>query len=317
MPLISIIIPVFNEEANVSLAYENVVNVFSVMQKAYDIEFIFADNHSTDQTFEILKDLAKTDMRVKAIRYNRNYGFQRSLLTAYRHASGDAAIQIDCDLQDPPSLFPEFLRLWEEGHDVVVGIRRTRQENKLLTWCRRCFYSFLDGISEDNITQNAGDFRLVDRIILNILYHINDHTPYVRGLISSLATNETAVPYDRARRLHGESKFPMRKLASFGLNGIFGHSTIPLRLAAYLGIIISVVTLLLTSFYILGALLFRETWPSGFATIAILTLFGISLNGIFLGVIGEYIGRIYRQIRQRPLTVIEQRINMPEKEAEK
>jgi len=213
--------------------------------------------------------------------------------------------------------FPEFLRLWEEGHDVVVGVRRTRQENKLLIWCRRCFYAFLDGISEDNITRNAGDFRLVDRTILNILHHINDHTPYVRGLISSLATNETAVPYDRERRLHGESKFPVRKLVGFALNGILGHSTIPLRLATYLGIIISVVTLLLSGFYILSAWLFGETWPSGFATIAILILFGISLNGIFLGVLGEYIRRIYLQIQQRPLTVIEKKINIPEKEAEK
>jgi polyisoprenyl-phosphate glycosyltransferase len=317
MSLISIIIPVFNEEANVRRAYQNVVNEFLVMQKEYDVEFIFADNHSTDQTFEILKDIAKADMRVKVIRYNRNYGFQRSLLTAYLHASGDAAIQIDCDLQDPTSLFPKFLQLWEEGHDVVVGVRRTRQENKLLTWCRRCFYAFLDGISEDNIMRNAGDFRLIDRAILNILHHINDHTPYVRGLISSLATNETAVPYDRERRLHGKSKFPVRKLVGFALNGILGHSTIPLRLATYLGITISVVTLFLSSSYILGALLFGETWPSGFATIAILILFGISLNSIFLGVLGEYIRRIYLQIQQRPLTVIEQIINIPEKEAER
>jgi dolichol-phosphate mannosyltransferase len=264
----------------------------------------------------VLKELASVDKRVKVIRYNRNYGFQRSLLTAYRHASGDAAIQIDCDLQDPPSLFPEFLRLWEAGHDVVVGIRRSRQENRLLTWGRHRFYAFLDVISEDNLTRDAGDFRLVDRTVLDVLHRINDHSPYVRALVSSLAVNEAAVPYDRASRLHGMSKFPVSKLVGFGLNGIFGHSTIPLRLATYFGILISVAAMLLGAFYFAAALLYRSTWPSGFATMAILILFGIGVNGIFLGVLGEYIGRIYQQTRQRPLTVIMQRLNMPEKEPE-
>jgi dolichol-phosphate mannosyltransferase len=206
--------------------------------------------------------------------------------------------------------------LWEDGHDVVVGVRRSRQENKLLMWCRRCFYALLDRISEDNITRNAGDFRLVDRTILNHLHRINDHAPYVRGLISSLAFNAAAVPYDRALRLHGASKFPLRKLMGFALNGILGHSMIPLRLATFAGIIISVITFLLSCSYVLGALLFGKSWPSGFATTAVLILFGISLNGIFLGVLGEYVGRIYEQTRQRPLTVIEQRINILEKETE-
>src|SRR5947209_12736166 len=158
MALISVVMPVYNEEANIRRAYEAVEKVFASME-GYDHEYVFADNHSDDGTFSVLTELAKGDERVKVIRYNRNYGFQRSLLTAYRYASGDAAIQIDCDLQDPPALFPEFLALWEQGHDVVVGIRRNRQEQKLLAWARSRFYAFLNSISEDNITRDAGDFR--------------------------------------------------------------------------------------------------------------------------------------------------------------
>jgi glycosyltransferase involved in cell wall biosynthesis len=182
--LISLVMPVYNEEANIDRAYTALTNLFANLP-AYDYEFIFTDNHSTDRTFEKLDAIAKSDPRVKVIRFNRNYGFQRSLLTAYRHAAGDAAIQIDCDLQDPPELIPTFLELWSQGHDVVVGLRRRRQEPALLTLARRWFYILLSRISEDQITRDAGDFRLVDRSILDLLSGVNDFNPFVRGIISS------------------------------------------------------------------------------------------------------------------------------------
>lgn len=309
-PLISIVIPVFNEEQNVVPVYEAVLRVFDAMEKKYRLEFIYTDNHSTDGTFASLRELASRDPRVKAIRFNRNYGFQRSLLTAYRIASGDAAIQIDCDLQDPPELFPKFLELWERGHDVVVGLRRKRQESRLLTWGREIFYRLLNRISEDPLTPDAGDFRLVDRRILDQLHELNHHNPYVRGLISSLATREAGVPYSRRSRQFEQSKFPVRKLVGFALNGIIAHSVLPLRLAAYIGVAISVLTCLLSGFYIVSAIFFGADWPKGFATTTILILFGISLNGIFMGILGEYIGQIYKQVHQRPLTVIEEAIDL-------
>lgn len=312
MPIISVVMPVYNEEGNIRRAFDAVEAVFAEMGGRYEHEYVFADNHSEDGTFAVLTELAKNNKRVKVIRYNRNYGFQRSLLTAYRYASGDAAIQIDCDLQDPPALFPQFLALWEQGHDVVVGIRRNRQEPKPLAWTRSRFYAFLNLISEDNITRDAGDFRLVDRSVLEILKRVNDHTPYVRGLISAVASNEAAVPYDREKRIHGDSKFPVRRLAGFALNGIFGHSTLPLRLATFVGLGVSVVAIVLSAFYLIGALRYGSTWPSGFATTAVLMLFGIGLNGIFLGVIGEYVGRIYQQNKRRPLTVIQKALNVPD-----
>ena len=296
--------PVYNEEANVDRAYAALTAIFQNLPQ-YDLEFVFTDNHSEDRTFERLTALAKADDRVKVIRFTRNYGFQRSLLTAYRNAAGDAAIQVDCDLQDPPELIPQFIALWETGHDVVVGLRRRREEPALLTLGRRIFYALLDRISDDPLTRDAGDFRLVDRSVIDRLKELNDYNPYVRGVVSSFAARETGIPYDRAPRLHGRSKFPLRKLVGFALDGIIGHSVLPLRLASYAGLSISVLVFLLAVLYLFEALLLRNSWPSGFATLVVVTLFGISLNAIFLGIIGEYVSRIYQQVRFRPLVTVE------------
>jgi polyisoprenyl-phosphate glycosyltransferase len=308
-PLISIAIPVFNEERNVLPAYEAVLSVFESLPR-YEIEFVFTDNHSSDGTFARLTELALRDPRVKVLRFNRNYGFQRSLLTAYRHVRGDAAIQLDCDLQDPPSLIPEFVALWEQGHDVVVGVRRHRVEPKTLTLARRAFYALLNLISDDQLTADAGDFRLIDRTILDQVRAIFDVNPYMRGLTSSLALREGTIPYDRRPRQHEKSKFPVRRLFRFAIDGIVGHSIVPLRFASYIGVLVSVLTFALSGFYLVGALLFGSDWPSGFATTTVLLLFSVSLNAIFMGILGEYISRIYQQVRQHPLIVIEKGINI-------
>lgn len=311
--LISLVMPVYNEEANLDRAYNALTTIFEELPQ-YELEFVFTDNHSEDGTFDRLVALAKADKRIKVIRFTRNYGFQRSLLTAYRHASGDAAIQIDCDLQDPPELIPRFIALWEQGHDVVVGLRKRRQESFLLTFGRRAFYALLSRISEDQVTRDAGDFRLVDRSVIDRLKVLNDFNPYVRGAVSSLAAREAGIPYDRVQRIYGRSKFPLRKLMGFALDGILGHSVLPLRLASYAGLIISIGTFLLGMFYVVGALALGRSWPDGFATIVVVTLFGISLNAIFLGIIGEYVSRIYQQVRYRPLVVVEAALNISAEE---
>jgi dolichol-phosphate mannosyltransferase len=307
-PLISIIIPVYNEEDNVARAHATIADVFANL--AYDYEIIFTDNHSLDSTFERIIELANSDTRVRAVRFARNFGFQRSVLTGYRLAHGDAAIQIDCDLQDPPTIFPQFLALWKQGHDVVVGIRRFRDENRLLQWGRQFYYRLLKRISSDNLMLDSGDFRLIDRSILDQLRRIDDASPYTRGLTSLLASNQAGVPYDRAIREHGQSKFPLMKLVGLAVDGFVAHSTAPLRIASFAGITIALVTTIASVVYIFDRLMFGANWPAGFATTTILILFGISLNALFLGVIGEYIGRIYNQSRIRPTTVIERSINM-------
>ena len=194
---------------------------------------------------------------------------------------------------------------------VVVGIRRFRQENELLQWARRSYYRLLKKVSDDNLMLDSGDFRLIDRSVLDQLHLINDVAPYTRGLTSMLATKQTGVPYDRQVRQAGESKFPVAKLIALAVDGLITHSIFPLRLAAYIGIAISIVTCLASFAYIFLRIFFGFYWPAGFATTTVLLLFGISLNGIFLGIIGEYVGRIYNQVRARPTTVIEYSVNFP------
>jgi dolichol-phosphate mannosyltransferase len=308
--LISIVIPVYNEEANVRAAYESVARVFDGLKGRCEFEIIFTDNHSLDQTFARIAEIAKVDPRVRAVRFARNFGFHRSVITGYRLAQGDAAIQLDCDLQDPPELFPEFLALWEKGHDVVVGVRRFRDDGKYLQWGRQFYYRLLKKISSDNLMLDSGDFRLVDRSILDQLRRIDDVSPYTRGLTSLLAANQIGVAYDRVARKEGQSKFPLLKLMGLAVDGFIAHSTVPLRIATAAGIVIAILTAAASFFYLIGRLLFGMHWPEGFATTTILILFGISLNAIFLGIVGEYIGRIYEQIRLRPTTVIERSINL-------
>lgn len=309
--LISVIIPVFNEEGNVERAYEAVKNVFEKeLSNKYDFEIIFTDNHSKDQTYQKLQLLASQDERVCVARFTRNFGFNKSLLTGYRLAKGDAAIQLDCDLQDSPSLFATMLSYWENGHDVIVGKRAKREENFLLQSARKIFYRFLKSISEDNLVLDGGDFRLVDRSILNKLQRIHDPNPYVRGLVSALAAKQAVFPYERQSRKHGKSKFPIRRLFGLAMNGIISHSIIPLRLASLIGLAIATFTLLLALTYLVGKLFYNGHWPSGFTTQVVLILFSIALNAIFLGIIGEYIGRIYKHMRCLPLTIIENVINI-------
>lgn len=308
--LISIIVPVYNEEANVRRAYEAIV---AQLQPREDLSFeiVFTDNHSTDGTFRLLREIAEHDARVRVIRFARNFGFNRSILTGYRLAKGDAAIQIDCDLEDPPELFHEFIRLWRQGHDVVVGVRARRQESPLRTRARNAYYRLLDSISDTRHEMNAGDFRLIDRSVLNQLKMIDDAQPYMRGLVSELARNQGAVPYERTRqREYGESKFPVGQLLKLALEGVFAHSTLPLKLATYVGLSVAAITTTLSGVFLIGRLLQPENWPVGYATTTLLILFGISLNGLFLGVIGEYIGRVYQQVRRRPTVVVERALNV-------
>jgi dolichol-phosphate mannosyltransferase len=313
---ISVVIPVLNERDNVLRAYEEVVVQFERMGPKYKYEIIFSDNHSTDGTEHELIKLAEQDRQVKVLRLARNFGFERSLLTAYRASTGDAVIPIDCDLQDPPALIPSFIRHWEAGHDVVVGIRKKRKEAMLLRLCRHLYYVLVAKIAGgSNLLEDAGDFRLVDRRVVDRLAFVNDSHPYMRGLTSSLAANQIGLPYERDERTAGESKFPIAKLCAFAANGLVSNSLVPLRLATFTGMSAFIISSLFGVYYIISWMLAGQGWPRGFATTTLLLTFGIGLNGIFIGIVGEYVGRIYEQVRRRPTTIIEWSINMDDTSA--
>ncbi len=206
-PLISIVVPVFNEELNIGPFYETVSRQIEPLSGVYDFEFVFTDNHSTDATFTLLRELTQRDQRVHAYRFSRNFGYQRSIMTGYSRARGDAAIQLDVDLQDPPELIGRFLEEWRGGADVVYGIRTKRQEPWLINIQRVLFYRLIDRLSEEKIPVDAGDFRLISRRVIDLLKSFDDAQPYLRGTIATLGFKQVGIPYNRNARVRGESKF--------------------------------------------------------------------------------------------------------------
>jgi dolichol-phosphate mannosyltransferase len=310
--LLSIIVPVYNEEANVEPLYDAVNRTLERIADRYRWEFVFTDNCSTDRTFERLNWLAASDPRVRIYRFTRNFGFQRSILTGYRLARGDAAVQIDCDLQDPPDLILDFVRHWERGYKVVYGVRRSRPEPFLLHGMRRIFYRTVAWLSNDRLPLDAGDFRLVDRCVLDILRLYRDENPYLRGQIATLGYEQIGVAYDRTERKRGETSFGLGSLVSFAIDGIVSHSTLPLRLASLVGVALSILAVLAIAVYLTLWLTYEKSWPAGFATLAILILVSIALNAILLGIIGEYVARMSSQVRPQPLTIVERVVDRAE-----
>lgn len=307
--LISIAVPVLNEAENVEHAYTRVRSVFDSLAPRYEFEIVFTDNHSDDDTFERIQAIAERDPRVRAFRFSRNFGFQRSILAGYRRARGAAAVQLDCDLQDPPELIPRFIELWEQGHHVVYGVRETRKEAARLTFARKSFYRLANMLAEDPLPLDAGDFRLIDRRVLDVLCASNDAQPYLRGAIAAMGFKQIGVPYERERREHGESKFSFGSMLALSLDGILNHSIVPLRLATYTGLVVSLLTFLGTIVFSVGRFVLGQSWPAGFATTTILITLSLSLNALFLGIIGEYLGRIYKQVKHGPNVIVERAID--------
>jgi glycosyltransferase involved in cell wall biosynthesis len=304
-PLISIVLPAYNEELNIRPLFERLHPILAQLSDRFRFEFVVTDNHSTDRTFAVLQEVAAGDPRVRVFRFSRNFGFQRSILTGYMQCRGEAAIQLDVDLQDPPELISVFLDKWQAGADVVYGIRTERSEGRVITFARSLFYRLIDLLSEDKLPVDAGDFRLISRRVIDIVCAYREANPYLRGTIATLGFEQVGVSYARSARKFGESKFPFSKLLSLALDGILNHSTVPLRFATYFGLVTSVLTVVLMLFYAFGRLILGAQWPAGFTTLAALILLSISINAMLLGIIGEYLGRMYRQVRETPLTIIE------------
>ena len=306
--MVSVIVPMYNEVENVKPLLDRLGPVADGLADRYDFEFLFVDDGSSDGTFELLEGLAPKDDRIRILRLSRNFGFQRAIITGLLQCRGDAAIQIDADLQDPPELLPEFLELWEAGNDVVYGVRRGRKEGIMQNFSRRAFYRVINVLSEDHLPPDAGDFRLVSRRVLKALEEVDDYHPYLRGAIASFGFNQVGIPYDRSKRERGESKLRLRKMISLGADGILFHSVIPLRIAMWIGIIMTLIMLVGIGIYVYGGTVLNDELPPGLATTVVLLMTSIILNALFLGIIGAYVGRIYQQVKRRPFTIVAERV---------
>jgi len=306
-PLITICVPVLNEEDNIDRLLQRMTEVASA-NADYEFEFLFTDNASTDETFAKLAEWAMREPRLRALRFSRNFGFQRSILMNLINARGAAAIQIDADLQDPPELITTFLEQWRRGYKVVYGIRRHRVENVVLRALRKIHYRLIRALSEVEVPVDSGDFRLVDRAIIEHLREYHDRSPYLRGTVASLGYPQIGIPYDRAARSAGRSKFNFIKLLALSIDGVCSQSTKPLQFITIFGFGLSAVAGILIIIYLSLFLYGADREWRGFTTIVLLVLASIGINAASVGLLGEYIGRIFGIVRGGPIAIIVDRI---------
>jgi polyisoprenyl-phosphate glycosyltransferase len=305
---ISIVTPCYNEEGNVTLLVERVRAVFADLPE-YTYEHIFADNKSEDNTLSLLKDMAASDTKIKIIANVTNFGQVRSAFNAIKAANGDAVVLLAADLQDPPELIADFIEKWEEGYQVVYGLRAKREESQLLQATRKAYYRLLKAVSEDQLVSDMGEFCLFDKVVLDVFKSLNDANPYIRGLLSSLGFSHVGVPYSMAQRHAGETTTSLVYLCVYALNGFINHTLLPIRLATILGLLTSSVSFLLALGYLILKLIFWDVSPPGIPTLAVGMFFLGGVQLFMLGFIGELVGAIFRQSKNRPLVIEKERIN--------
>jgi glycosyltransferase involved in cell wall biosynthesis len=308
MKTISIVTPCFNEEENVCELAGRVAEIFKGLPQ-YQYEHIFIDNASTDRTVPILKEIAAGDKRVKIIVNARNFGHIRSPYYGLLQARGEAAILIVSDFQDPPELIVEFLRKWEEGFKMVVGIKKGSDEAKPMFAVRRLYYNLISRLSEVELLKDFTGFGLYDRQVLEILRSVPDPYPYFRGLICDIGFEKARVEFQQPVRKRGITKNNFYTLYDMAMLGMTNHSKVPLRLATMLGFAMSILSLLAGLAYLGYKLLFWERFSLGVAPLVIGLFFVGSVQLMFLGIVGEYVGAIHTQVLRRPLVIEKERIN--------
>lgn len=305
---ISIMTPCYNEEENVLNVYNQVRQVMLDIGR-YEYEHVFIDNSSRDNTVAILRAIAAEDKNVKVIVNSRNFGHIRSPIHGLFQCCGDAVIGIVADLQDPPSMIADMIREWENGAYCVLGIKRTSEENSLMFWLRKQYYKMVESISSIETIQNYTGFGLYDRKVVDLVRSFEDPYPYFRGMIAEIGLPTVKLPYDQPVRKFGITKNNWYTLYDIAMLGIVSNSKIPLRLAALAGFIGASISFIIASIYLFLKLVFWSTFSFGLAPMLIGVFFVSSLQLVFLGVMGEYVGAIYTQVQKRPYAVELDRIN--------
>lgn len=302
----SIIVPLFNEELVLGESYKRIKEVMDKSQENY--ELIFINDGSRDQTESIAKELCHKDNNVKLINFSRNFGHQPAITAGMNEASGNAIIIIDADLQDPPAIMLKMIEKWKEGYDVVYGKRSKRAGETFFKKCSaKLYYRILSSITDVQIPVDVGDFRLIDRTVCDALNRLPEKNRYVRGLVSWVGFKQTFVEFEREERFLGETKYPIRKMIKLALDGITGFSNKPLKIASMLGYIVSGFGFIYL-IIILFQRLFTDTTITGWTSIIALLLILNGVTLIMLGVLGEYIGRIYDEMKARPVYIIKEKI---------
>jgi len=305
---ISVVTPCFNEEDNIYDVYYAIKKIRDAHSQ-YDWEHIFIDNSSVDNTLGLLKEIANKDKAVKIIVNIKNFGHIRSHFHGFLAAGGDAFIVFLCDLQDPPELINDFIEKWEEGYKVVVGVKDSSDENPLFFFIRKMFYLIMENISETDHIKNFTGFGLYDRSFLDIIRNLNEPYPYFRGLVAEYGQNRIEIPYNQRKRKKGRSKNNFYTLYDSAMLGFVNHSKVPLRLSTFIGFGSAFVSLFIGFCYLIYKLFFWNSFQVGMAPLIIGLFFFSAVQLFFIGIIGEYVGTILTEVKNRPLVIEKERIN--------
>jgi dolichol-phosphate mannosyltransferase len=306
--MVSIVIPVFNEAGNLCELYQRLINTLQSIP--FSFEIIFVEDGGHDNSWPIIQDLHKTDARVKGIKLSRNFGHQIAITSGLDHARGDVAITMDGDLQHPPELIPDMIKKWQQGYDVVYTIREDTQSiGRFKKASSAVFYRLINNISDIHIDKSAADFRLLDR---KVLYHLNamrERARFLRGLVSWVGFSQAELHYVAKPRFAGETKYSLSKMVHLAFTAIFSFTTLPLKISFYIGVLVNilcvplVVWALYTKFY-------TDTTMSGWASTFIIMLFMSGVQLIMLGIIGAYLGRVFEEVKNRPLYITRRTIGL-------
>ena len=317
MKKISVVIPMYYEEEVADICYKRVVNNLKKLSDKYSYEIIFINDGSKDSTLKILKKIASNDDNVKIISFSRNFGHQAAVIAGIRNVTGDAVIIMDADLQDPPELFEGMIEKWENGYDVVYGKRKTRSGEslfKLLT--AKAFYNTLNKLSEIEIPKDTGDFRLVDRKVIDVIASLPEHNKFLRGLFSWVGFSQYAYEYNRVNRIAGKTKYPFKKMFKLATDGILSFSAKPLKVVGAIGFFSVIVSIAILVYSIVSFVFKLNSLTPGWTSIMCTMTFIGGIILISLGMIGEYIARIYEESLGRPEYIIDELINFKGEEYE-
>ncbi len=306
-PEVSLVIPIYNEEAVLPTLDERLLGLLDKLG-SLSCEVVFVDDGSRDRSLEILRSMVEREPRYRAVSFSRNFGHQRAITCGMDAARGKAVVVMDADLQDPPEVILEMVAKWHEGYDVVYGRRRSRAgETPFKLFTAKIFYRLFAAMIPIEVPLDTGDFRLMSRRVVVAMRELRETHLFVRGLVAWLGFKQTAVEYDRQARVAGETKYPLRKMLAFAFDGIMSFSILPLRLATYIGVIVGAASVVYAASAVFVHFALRATVPGWTTTVVLVSLL-FSVQLLVTGVLGEYVGRIYEQVKMRPLYVIGTRL---------
>ena len=309
MKKISVIVPMYYEEKVAEECYKRLT---ACLQKLtdYTYEIIIIDDGSKDKTLEILENIASKDDKVKVISFSRNFGHQAAVTAGLKHVSGDAIIIIDADLQDPPELIPQMIQLWEQGNEIIYAKRKKRKgESPFKLLSAKLFYQILNALSDTEIPKDTGDFRLVDRKVVDTINNMPEHNKFLRGLFSWVGYKQIPFEYEREERFAGKTKYPLRKMLKLASDAIISFSTKPLKLVGLLGFISIVISILILIYALLSYFLKLNQLSAGWTSLMVAITFFAGVQLLSIWIMSEYIGRIYDETKQRPQFIINKKIN--------